>query len=151
MRTCAEVGELALGVERNVRVGRQIPDQLDLVRLALFFHIPDGFLARQLKALELELLLADSAHFRFQLFHNFGRKRKRRVEVVIEAVVDRRTDCELHLRVQPLDRLRQNVGAGVPVGFAVGLVFKREFVVFCHDILSPSGWFGVKKNASPPM
>ena len=133
MRTGAEVRELALGVERNVRVNRQIVDQLDLVRLVLFFHILDGFLARQLKALKLQLFLADLAHLPFQLFHDLGRKRKRRVEVVVKAVVDRRTDRELHLRVQPLDRLRQNVRTGVPVGSAVLFVFKREFIVFCHD------------------
>ena len=132
MRTGTEVCELALGVERNVRVNRQIVDQLDLVRLVLFFHILDGFLARQLKALELELFLADLAHLGFQLFHDLGREGKRRVEVIIEAVVDRRADGQLDLRMQPLDGLRQNVRTGVPVGFAIGLVFKREFIVFCH-------------------
>ena len=62
MRACAEVGELALRVERDVRIFGQIVDQLDLIRLVLFLHIFDGFLTRQLKALELQLFLADLAH-----------------------------------------------------------------------------------------
>ena len=133
VRAGAEIGKLALRVERDVRVKRKIVDELDLVGLVLLFHILDGFLARQLKALELQLFLADLAHLRLELFHDLRRKGKRRVEVIIEAVVDRRADGQLDLRMQPLDGLRQNVRTGVPVGFAIGLVFKREFIVFCHD------------------
>ena len=132
VRAGAEIGKLALRVERDVRVKRKIVDELDLVGLVLLFHILDGFLARQLKALKLQLFLADLAHLRLELFHDLRRKGKRRVEVIIEAVVDRRADGQLDLRMQPLDGLRQNVRTGVPVGFAIGLVFKREFIVFCH-------------------
>ena len=42
-----------------MRVFGQIVDQLDLIRLVFFLHIFDGFLARQLEALELQLFLAD--------------------------------------------------------------------------------------------
>ena len=59
MRAGAEVGELALLIEADVRVGGQIVDELDLERLVLLLHELDGFLARQLKALELELFLAE--------------------------------------------------------------------------------------------
>ena len=70
MRACAEVRELALGVERNVRVKRKIVDQLNLIRLLLFFHVLDGFLARQLEALKLQLFLADLAHLGLDGVHD---------------------------------------------------------------------------------
>ena len=67
MRTGAEVGELALLVEADDGVLGQVVDELDLERLVLLLHELDGFRARQLKALELELFLADLAHFGLDL------------------------------------------------------------------------------------
>ena len=57
VRIGAEVGELALLVEADDGVLGQVVDELDLERLVLLLHELDGFLARQLKALELELSL----------------------------------------------------------------------------------------------
>ena len=99
MRAGAEVGELALGVEGDVRVGGQVVDELDLVRLVLFLHVFDSFLARQLKALELQLFLADLAHFGLDGIEMLLGKVERGVKVVVEAVVDRRADGELDLRI----------------------------------------------------
>ena len=109
MRAGAEVCELALRVERDVRVFGQVVDQLDLIRLILFLHVFDGFLARQLKALELQLFLADLAHLGLDGVEIFLREVERRVKVIIEAVVDRRADGELDLGPQTLDGLRHDV------------------------------------------
>ena len=54
-------------VEGDVRVFGQVVDELDLVRLFLLFHKLDGLVARQLKALELQLFLADLAHLGLKL------------------------------------------------------------------------------------
>ena len=149
MRACAEVGELALRVERDVRIFGQIVDQLDLIRLVFFLHIFDGFLARQLEALELQLFLADLAHLGLDGVEIFLREVERSVEVIIEAVVDGRADGQLDLRPQALDGLRHDVGTGVPVRFAVLRVFKREFIVFGHGFLPPKLIWGKTKTPYP--
>ena len=130
VRTGAEVGELALLVEADDGVLRQVVDELDLERLFLFFHKLDGLGARELKALELELFLADLAHFGFDLSQILRRKGERGEHIVVEPVVDARADGELHLGPEALDGLRQHMGAGVPIGLAVLGIFKRELVLF---------------------
>ena len=132
MRAGAQIHELALTVEGNNGVLRQIVDQLHLVGLLLLLHELDGFLTGQLEALQLQLLLADLPHLGFDLRQVFGGKGKGRVQIVIEAVVDAGADGQLHLRVQALHGLGQNVGAGMPVGLAVLLVFKGVDVFFAH-------------------
>ena len=156
MRTGAEVGELALLVEADDGILRQVVDELDLERLFLFFHKLDGLGARELKALELELFLADLAHLGFDLSQILRREGERGEHIVVETVVDARADGELHLGPEALDGLRQHVGAGVPIGLAVLGIFKRELVFFVdldffgHCMLPPLFLEGAKK-ASPPM
>ena len=128
----AQVNELALLVEGDVGILRQVVDQLDLIGLLLLLHILDGFLAGQLEALQLQLLLADLAHLRLDLRQVVGGKGERRIQIVVKAVVDAGADGQLHLGVQALHRLGQNVGAGVPVGLAVLFIFKGVDVFFAH-------------------
>ena len=149
VRASAEVGKLALRVERDVRVLGQIVDQLDLIRLVLFLHIFDGLFPRQLEALQLQLFLADLAHLGLNGVKIFLREVERRVKVVIEAVVDGRADGELDFGPQTLDGLRHDVGTGVPVRFAVLRVFKREFIVFRHFHCLPVV-FGAKQKLLHP-
>ena len=136
MRTCAQVGELALLVEGNGSVFRQIVNQLYLVRLLALFHELDGLLARQLEALELLLFLADLAHLCLESIEVLLREGERRIKIVVEAVVDGRADGQLDLRIQALDGLRHHMGAGVPVRLAIGLVFKRVQIFFGHGVSS---------------
>ena len=126
--TGAEVGELTLLIKTDDRVLGQIVYKLDLIRLVLLLHEPECFLARQLKAFELELFFADLAHLALDLLHYFRGKGEGRVHIVVKAVLYRGADGKLDLRVQALDRLRQHVGAGVPVGVAVFGIFKAELV-----------------------
>ena len=135
MRTGAQVGELALAVEGNDGVLRQIVDQLDLVRLLGLFHERNGLGAGQLKALELQLFLADLAHFLLDGFKVVGREGVLAVDVVIEALFDRGADGELRARVQAADRLRHDVRAGMMVRFAVFGIFPAVSVLF-HDVSS---------------
>ena len=149
MRAGAQIGELTLAVEADDGVLGQVVDQLDLVGLFLLFHELDGLFAGQLKALELELFLADLAHLGFQRVQMLLGKVERRVKVVIEAVVDARPDGKLHLGIEALDRLRQHVGAGVPIGAAIGFVFKRVQIFVSHDSFSFS-ILGMGKKKSHP-
>ena len=130
VRTGAEVGELALLVEADDGILRQVVDELDLERLFLFFHKLDGLGARELKALELELFLADFAHLGFDFGEILRREGERSEHIVVETVVDARADGELHLGPEALDGLRQHMGAGVPIGLAVLGIFKRKLVFF---------------------
>ena len=129
----AQVHELALLVEGDVGVLGQIVDEFHLVGLFLFLHVLDGLGAGQLEALQLQLLFTDLTHFSLDLAQVVLGESEGRVQVVIKAVVDAGADGQLHLRVQALDSLGQNVGAGVPVGLAVLLIFKRKFLVFLVD------------------
>src|SRR5699024_2500566 len=63
-----------------------------------------------------------------------------------------RTDGQLHLGVQPLHGLGQDVGAGVPVGVAVLRVFKGILIVFFgHFDCLLSCVVGAKQNSATPL
>ena len=95
----AQVGELALAVEADDGVLRQVVDQLHLVRLALLFHEGDGLGAGQLKALQLQLLLADLAHLGFQSLQVCRGEGDGSIEIIVKAIVDGGADGQLHLGV----------------------------------------------------
>ena len=134
MRTGAEVDEFALTVEGDDGILRQVVDELDLVRLIALLHELQRFGARELKALETQLFLADLAHLGLELFEHLGRERLGAVKIVIETVLDGRADGQLHLGVQALHGLGENVAGGVTVGISVSLVFKGVLIV--HNVSS---------------
>ena len=59
----------------------------------------------------------DLPHLLLDLFEVVGSERSRPVEIVIEAVLDRRTDAELRLRIELEHRGGQQVRGGVAVDF----------------------------------
>ena len=134
MRAGAEVDKLALAVKGDDGILRQIVDELDLIRLVALLHELQRFLARELKTLETQLFLADLAHLGLELFKYLGRKRLGTVKIIIEAVLDGRANGQLHLGVQALHGLGENVAGGVTVGILVGLVFKGVLIV--HNVSS---------------
>ena len=134
VRTGAEIYELALTVEGDVRILGQIVYKLDLIRLLALLHELDGLLAGQLKALKLQLLLADLAHLGLDLLHYFRSKGEGRVHIIIEAVFNGGADCQLDLRVEALHGLCQHMGTGVPISAAVFFIFKAVFVLV-HNVL----------------
>ena len=128
----AQVGELPLFIEGDHRILREIMDQLQLEGLPLLFHKPNCLFPRQLKTLQLQLLLADLAHLGLQLGQLALGEGLGGVEVVVETVVNAGADGQLYLWVEPLHGLGQYVRAGVPVGAAVFRVFKGVDVFLCH-------------------
>ena len=128
----AQIGEIALLVEADDCVFRQIVDELNLIGLVLFFHEFDSFSAGQLKALQFQLFLADFTHFCFQSSQIVGSEGSRSIEIIVEAVVDAGADGQLYIGMQSFHSLRQHVGAGVPIGFAVFFVFKGKLFFFRH-------------------
>ena len=142
--TGAEVRKLALLVEGNDGVLRKVVDKLHLVGLALLLHKLHCLLAGQLKALQLQLFLADLPHLCFQLLQLLLREGLGGVKVVVKAVVNAGADGQLHLRVQALHGLGQNVGAGMPIGFPILGIVKGIQVLVTHGkwLLS---YIGAKK------
>ena len=111
VRAAAEVGEITLGIQRDVPFGGV--DELDLVRLVLGGEARLCFIARDLLAgphatfLQLALdLVLDRREV------GLG-DRLRELEVVVEAVLDRRADRDLHAGVEPAHRLGQKVRRGM--------------------------------------
>ena len=145
----AQVHELALLVEGDVGVLRQVVDEFHLVGLLLLLHELDGLGAGQLEALQLQLLLADLPHLCLDLRQVIGGKGKGCIQIVVKAVVDAGADGQLHLRPQALHRLGQNVGAGMPVRLAVLLVFKRVDVFLAHGTVLLVLGAGIK--ITPPL
>ena len=128
----AQVGKLALLIEGDMGVLRQVLDQLHLVGLLLLLHEPDGLRPGQLKALQFELLLADLAHLRLQRRQILLGKGLFHIKIVIEAGFDGGADGQLDLRMQALHGLRQHMGAGVPISPAVFGIFKGIQIFFAH-------------------
>ena len=88
------------------------PDQFQLVRLA--GQLGPGLGVGDHPAGEPLTLLDDLAHSLLDVLKIAGLERRRHVEVVVEAVLDRRADPELGLRGHVLNRLGHDVGGGVP-------------------------------------
>ena len=136
MGTGAQVGELALLIERNVGILRQIVDQLHLVGLALLLHELQRPRRGAAQTLQLQLFLADLPHFGLDFLQVLGGEGLLGVQIIIETVVDGGADSQLRLGPQALDGLGHHMGAGVPIGLAVFLVFKG--VQFSSDMWGSS-------------
>ncbi len=114
VRSAAQVGERAVAVERHgvdpLRFD-EVLDQLDLVVLLLAAEALERLGDADLAAIEalprgdvLAHLLLDRREVRLG-----DRDAVREVEVVVEAVLDRRADRDLHARVELHDRGREDV------------------------------------------
>ena len=118
VRAAAEVGEGAVAVERDglhAVGGDEILDQLDLVVLPLGTKALDRLGHGKLAALEglvggdvLAHLRLDALEVVLGQLHALGE-----LEVVVEAVLDRRADGDLHPRIELQDRGGQHVGGVV--------------------------------------
>src|SRR6266702_6637899 len=94
VRPTAEIGELTLGVERN-RLLRLV-HELDLVRLALLLEPLPRLLARDLLSLPLPALGEFALNLLLDAREVLLRDRLGKVEVVVEAVLDRWPDRDIH-------------------------------------------------------
>ena len=115
VRAAAEVHELALPVDRHLGLALplELVDLIDLVRLLPLGEVRPGVGHRHDRSLERRLRLHDAVDLGFDGREVGLRQRPREVEVVVEAVLDRRAEAELRLRDDRRDRLRQDVSGGV--------------------------------------
>ena len=129
MRAGAEVGKIALLIEADRFAFRQVFDEFHLVGFFLFLHQGDRFRARQFKTLDGPVFLDDLLHFLFDLRKVVLGDGRFKIDIIIEAVRDRRADGKLRRGIQPLD------GLGHDMGSAVAERGKTAFFVFgCQDL-----------------
>ena len=138
VRASAEIRELALRVHRDLLAFRQVVDELDLVGLAFLLEELQGLFAADLLALELEILLDDLLHLFLDVRKISFRQLAVDVEVIVEAIVDGRSDGQAHIRVlvEALDGLCEDVGCRVAQGPAAILIVERQeldLAVFIED------------------
>ena len=107
VRPAAEVDEATHLVGADDGVGRQIADQFQLV--GLVGKEGFGLLLAYLAPLERLVCGDQSLHLRGELGQVVLPHRPREIEVVVEAVLDRRTDGHLGARKEPGGGLGQNV------------------------------------------
>ena len=109
VRAAAEILEAVLGVEADLALG-EVAQQLGLVRLVLGLE-PDQQLALvdPVAADERVLRAEDPAHLRLDAPEVVGRDRLGELEVVVEAVGDRRPDRDLRVRPQVQHGLRHDM------------------------------------------
>ena len=117
VRAAAEVGEVAADVERDLAVFRDVGEAFELVVLAASGEERMGVFAGHDLAFEREMRLGDLLHFGFDLRQVVDGEAGFQVEIVVEAVLGRRTDVEFSVRVEFLHRRRHHVGRAVPNGF----------------------------------
>ncbi len=128
--TLAQVDERAVLVDRDrrhrpvlgLRRGGEVVDDLDLERLPMGGEEGASLLGRELAPDERVVGRDAQAHPLLDRFEVLGGERARQLEVVVEAVADRRPDPELRAREEVENRLGHDVGGRVAhrVELAVG-------------------------------
>jgi hypothetical protein len=112
VRPTAEVGEVPLRVQRDRALGAV--DELDLVGLVLLLEPRPGVVARDLLPRPFAAFLELPLDLLLDPLEVVLLDRVREVEVVVEAVVDRRADRDLDARVQAAHGLGEQVRGRVP-------------------------------------
>ena len=111
VRAAAQVGPLALPVDRERLAFRDQVDQLDLVGLAGRLEMGAGLLARPFLTREGPVAANDLAHLLLDRLQVVRRERLGAVEIVVEAVGDDRSDGDLRVGPDLLHGLGQHVRA----------------------------------------
>jgi hypothetical protein len=127
MRAAAQVGEVALRVQRDLPLGGA--RELDLVRLRLRLEARDRLVAAELLARPLASLGDLAPDLLLDGLEIGLGDRLRELEVVVETVRDRGADRDLHAGMQAHDRLGEEVRGRVPEdeeGIRVVRVARRQ-------------------------
>ena len=121
----AQVGKIPLAVKADVLpLACMLVNELQLVVLPSHFFL--GLVGGQLETLQRDILLDDFFNLCLDLGQVFRREGLFHVEVVIEPIINGGADGKLCAGVQPANRLRHDVGAGVPIGFLALFRVKGE-------------------------
>ena len=126
MRARAQVYKVALAVERQLLLIRQVVDQLHLVGLAPLLHQGDGFLARQHKALLALIALDDARHLLLNLLQVLRLEGLFHIKIVVKSVLNGGANGQLGLGEEVFDRACHHVAGGMPQQVAGFLILKAQ-------------------------
>ena len=126
MWASAEIHILAVLIEADRFIFRQIFDKLHLVGFAAVGKEFDRFFARQLLAFKHSASLDDLLHFLFDLVQIFRHKRVRAVKVIVKTVFDRWPNGDLRTWPETLHRFRQHMAGRMTENFLTFFVVKGE-------------------------
>ena len=127
VRSSTKLDEIALLVEGDGLILRQVLDHLDLIRLLPALHQRDSLFSGESVVFQFVPLLDDLLHFLLDLVQVLS-VQWTQIEIVVETVLDGRSDGQLGLWEQVLHRLRQHVGAGVAIGLLAVVVLEGQDV-----------------------
>ncbi len=126
MRPDAHIDIISLLEEGEVGIRAQVTDMLHLVDLPALLHQADRLRLGKGEDLEGQVLLHDLLHLRFDRGQILiGKLHIAQVDIVVEALVRCRPIGEMRLRVEVLDRLRQDMRRAVAEHMQ--FFFRRRF------------------------
>ena len=131
----AQVFEVAFTVETHVLVCRDAGDDFGFVVFAQALEVGDSLVSGQNAADHRFVFAGQLGHALFDGDQVFGGERTAIREVVIKAVFDHRTDRDLRLGKQILDRIGKQVGGGVANQLQAFRIFGRhdgQLGIRCH-------------------
>ena len=123
MGTCAEVCEIALFVEGNLCIFRKVINKHDLVILAFVLEELQCFAAAYHFLDQRNVFFGNLGHFFFNGCKIFLAEYMVRVQIIIEAVINSRSNGKLGAREQMLDSLRHHMGSGMAQSKEAFLIF----------------------------
>ena len=123
VRTRAKIRKVTLRVHGDDRIFGQVLNQLHLVVLVSFLEEFERFLSGNLASDQRQILLYDFLHFLLDLQEILLCEFVLGFQVIVESVIDRRTDRKFRVRPQVLDRLRHDMGCGMSVGMSDLFIF----------------------------
>ena len=138
MRATAEIHPLALLINGDLFITRQILNDLHLVVLAHIAKDFDRLVTRADDALNGQIIGGDLRHALLDFLEVFRRKVVTRRKVIIKAVLDRWPDSDLRAGEELLHRLRQQMRCGVANNFNRRLVAIGENTE-CRVVLNDMG------------
>ena len=148
MAPTAEVRKLTDGIERDRLIRGNLARHLDLVRIG--GKLGDRGVAGDLAPRHRIIGRDDLGHPAFEAFEIVGRKRLDPVEIVVEAVLDCRSDRRLRLGKKVLDGISQDVGRGMPqFGKRRPGIVNHGAATFGEWLRPPSTTLGVTRRRVP--
>ena len=133
----AQVSEVALGVQADNSIFRQVVDQFNFIDFLFRGKTGQRVLAGHFAAYQRNVLFDNFRHFFFDGGQIFRREDVLAVDIIIEAGVDGGADSEFHTREQMLNSLGHHMGRSVPDGmqsfFRVG-GYKFNSCIFFNGV-----------------
>ena len=137
VRTGAEICEVALFIHGNLSIFRKVIDQHNLVILSLVLEELQCFIAADYFLYQWNVFLGNLGHFLFNGCEIFLAENMGRVQIIVETVINSRSDGKLGAWEQVLDSLGHHMGSGMTQSKEAFLIFlgkKFDFTAIHNGI-----------------